>query len=88
MKDVIVVNIYIFFSYLNIRTIFYISKQSHDILVGVPRVELGLQGSKSCLLTITTTALADHTPILISLHQALPRMDKATQFHIPGNRNR
>lgn len=88
MKDVIVVNIYIFFSYLNIRTIFYISKQSQDILVGVPRVELGLQGSKSCLLTITTTALADHTPILISLHQALPRMDKATQFHIQDNRSR
>ena len=88
MKDAIVVNIYIFFSYLNIRTIFYISKQSQDILVGVPRVELGLQGSKSCLLTITTTALADHTPILISLHQALPRMDKATQFHIQDNRSR
>ena len=57
--------------------------------MGVPRFELGLQDSKSRLLTITTTALADHTPILISLHhQALPRMDKATQFHIPGNRNR
>ena len=34
-----------------------------DILVGVPRVELGLRDSKSRLLTITTTALADHTPI-------------------------
>lgn len=63
MKVAIEVNIYIFFSYLNIRIIFYIPKQSQDILVGVPRVELGLQGSKSCLLTITTTALADHTPI-------------------------
>lgn len=35
-----------------------------DILVGVPRLELGLRDSKSRLLTITTTALADHTPIL------------------------
>ena len=59
-----------------------------DILVGVPRVELGLRDSKSRLLTITTTALADHTPILISLHQALPRMDKPTQLHIQDNRSR
>ena len=59
-----------------------------DILVGVPRVELGLRDSKSRLLTITTTALADHTPILISLHhQALPHMDKPTRIRIQDNRN-
>ena len=60
-----------------------------DILVGVPRLELGLRDSKSRLLTITTTALADHTPIYISLHhQVLPHMGKPTQLRIPDNRNR
>lgn len=59
-----------------------------DILVGVPRVELGLRDSKSRLLTITTTALADHTPILISLHhQVLPHTDKLTRIHIRDNRS-
>ena len=58
-----------------------------DILLGVPRLELGLRDSKSRLLTITTTALADHTPILISLHQALPRMDKPVQLRIQDNRS-
>ena len=46
-------------------------------------------GFKVPFATITTTALADHTPILISLHhQVLPRMDKPVQLRIPDNRNR
>ena len=63
MKVAIVVNIYIFFFLPKYKNNILYIQQSQDILVGVPRVELGLQGSKSCLLTITTTALADHTPI-------------------------